>query len=128
MPENEFGDISHDWFRLNEQVAQYLIAVSASNQLDCVSVDAGTEERHGTCAAEGLNRDILGFKAQVLAAELDGGIEGLGDHCGSYVFPPSRWRHDAGYGGGGWCVVHSQVEGAPNQGGVWTQKWFPRGL
>ena len=101
MHEHQFGKITHDWFSLDMQLAQHLIDAQAVDQIDDVDMESIIQNRHGTCGIEGSSRDILGFKSQVLAAELDSGIEGLGDHCGCYVFPPPCRRHEEGQGGGG---------------------------
>ena len=53
------------------------------------------QERHGTCGTETSNGDILEFKSQVWAIELNGDIEDLRYHCGHYVFTPPHWRHEA---------------------------------
>ena len=77
------------------QVAYYFIVDTEANHLDDVSINSSTDERHGTCGTEGMSGDILGFKSHVWATEHDGGIDGLGDHCGSYIIPPSCWCHEA---------------------------------
>ena len=78
------------------QVTYHIIATPAANYVDGVNIDSGTEERHGTCGTDQLIGDILGFKALVWAAKLVIIIEGLGDHCGNYIFPPPQWRHNTG--------------------------------
>ena len=50
---------------MNVQVAYHLIAVTAANYLDDVTIDAVIEEGHGACSTEGSSRDFLEFKAQV---------------------------------------------------------------
>ena len=115
MSEHEFGEIPHDWFQLDVQVVQHLISETALNWIDDVTIDFSTQEFHGTCGAQGSRGDILGFKYQVLTIELDGGLEGLGYHCDSYVFPPPCWHHDTVQRVGRWCVVLFQLEDAPKQ-------------
>ena len=68
MYENEFVEVSHDWFRLNIQLAENLIAAPVVDHLDDVAVNSGTDKRYVTCSAEGTSGDVLGFKTQVLAA------------------------------------------------------------
>ena len=77
------------------ELPENLIAAPATNQLDYVSVDARTEEVHGTSGAEGLGGYILGFKYQVWPVEIYGGLEGLQGHGEGYVFPPTHQSHDA---------------------------------
>ena len=101
MREHQFGEIPNNRFRLEVKLAQHFIDASVVDQLDDVAMESRTDNRHGTCGAGGSSRDILGFKSQVLAAELDSGLEGLGDYCGRYVFPPPCRRHEWGQGGGG---------------------------
>ena len=121
MRDNEFGDITNDRFLLNVKVAEHLFTALEAYQLGCVAINIITKERHGTCGTEVSNVEILGFKAQVWSAELDGGLEGIGDHCGCYVFSPSYWHCDPGQGGGRGYIVGSQEKETPKQGGFGTQ-------
>ena len=78
------------------QVEEHLIDAPVADQIDDIAVGSVTEESYGACGTEGLIGDILSFKAQVWSAELDVGLEGIVEHSKSYIFPPPRWRHDAG--------------------------------
>ena len=76
------------------QVSEYLVAAVSSDYINYVTIYASIEDQHVACGTKGSSGDILGFKAQVWAAELYGGLEGLIYHSGSFL--PSRWRHEAG--------------------------------
>ena len=56
------------------QVAEHLIAAPAANQFYDVTVNTGTEERHGTCGMKVMSGYILGFESQVWYTEHDGVI------------------------------------------------------
>ena len=47
MGEHEFGEVTHDRFSLNVQVAYHIIDAPAADYLDDVVIDSGTEESHG---------------------------------------------------------------------------------
>ena len=100
MSDHDFGEIRHDRFHLNIQVVEHLIAAPAADQLYNVAADTIIEERHITCGKEELSGDILEFKSHVWAAELEGVVEGIGDNCGTCVFPPPCRRPAMGQGGG----------------------------
>ena len=60
MGEHEFGEVTHDRFSLNVQVAYHIIAAPEADYLDDVVIDSGTEERHSTCVVDGKGLDVLG--------------------------------------------------------------------
>ena len=80
------------------QVTENLKTVPAANHLDDIAVNYITEERIGTCGAEGASGDALGFESQNWAIDHDSSLEGLGDHCRSYILPSTFRHHDAGLG------------------------------
>ena len=77
-------------------VADHLVYASLLNYLHDVSVNSGIEECHSAYRSEVSIGDILGFKYQNWAAELDDGLEGLGYNSGRYVSPLPRQPHDSG--------------------------------
>ena len=63
MRENEPGELPHEWFCMNMEVPELVVATRAANQIEHAAVNARREESHGTRGVEGSDGYVLGFKS-----------------------------------------------------------------
>lgn len=62
------GETLHNWLGLDMEVAKHGVAFPATNELDGVPIDVGTEKGHGTARTEGAGADVGRKETQFGAA------------------------------------------------------------
>jgi hypothetical protein len=70
---------SHHRLPLHVKIAQHFIGVPSSDEVYNVSVDATTQEVHGTSCLQGVSTDVGPSEAVGGSKDQDGSFKGIGD-------------------------------------------------